>query len=391
MRALLLLLLLSQAHAAGVNTHVAQGKYTAEQAQTALSNVGAESFRDVYYWSNLELTKGVLQPNAPLRELEKQIGQSRPLITLCCTNGKVYGSVSFAAGSEHRTAFINYVRWVATRFKGKVYDYELWNEWNIGASMYNGTRYGDPLLYADLLREVHATLKAVDPEIRVVAGSIAGWDDAWAEALLKTDAPMEAISIHPYAFPNIPEIHIDYLLRFQALVNKYRPGLPILLSEIGWPTFTGTQGVSDWKAGLYLSRFLLLLPQVSQVKGVWWYSLVNHGVSTTDREANFGLLRSDFTPKHSHCTMLQTHKILKTATFLNSTRYANGVQHVTYKACDGSYIHAVWAEKTGVTMMVTGGGVAQMICDGGKFLLGSKIYVGLTPTVIRGDANITLQ
>jgi hypothetical protein len=377
----------------GVNSHVAQGKYSAEQAQTAISNVGAESFRDVYYWSNLEPTKGALQPNAPLRELEKQIAQSdRPLIVLCCTNGKVYGSVSFAPGSEHRAAFINYVRWVATRFKGKVLDWEVWNEWNIGFALYNGARYGDPALYVDLLREVHATLKAVDPNNRVIGGSMATMDVAWTEAILKLGAGqyMDAISIHPYVYPRIPETAIGDLEKLRDLVNLYQPGLSIYVTEVGWPSYTGTQGVSDWKAGLYLSRLMFLLPQISQVKGVWWYSMVNRGTSSTEREDNFGLVRSDFTPKHSHCTMLQTQKILQAATFLSSDRYANGVRKVSYRACDGSYIHAVWAERTTVTMTVTGGGVAQMICDGGKYFLGSKLYVGLTPTVIRGE-NITLQ
>jgi polysaccharide biosynthesis protein PslG len=389
----------------GVAAQITHYQYTADQAIFAMQEVGLQSLRDTYYWSNLEQTKGVFKPTPPLLALEKAIvsgkgvGQKSPLIILCCAN-RLYGG-GFPLSTEARGAFIRYAKWVATRLKGKVYDYQVWNEWNIGAHATYPVK-GDPGEYTRLLREVHSALKSVDPSIRVVGGAIAGWDSGWTEAMLQQGAAqyMDAISIHPYAYPNVPEIHIDYLYKFRALVDKYRSGLPIYLGEIGWPSYEGAQGVSEWRSGVYLARLLLLLPQISSIRGTWWYNLVNNGTDPTRREHNFGLRRADLTAKHANCTMKQTLAILRGSKFAGAGKYwKDGVgwfHRVTYTASDGSYIHGIWGEKAGsrLSIGVSNGGTKEVMCESGRQTIGgtTAMWVGVQPTIIRTTArSITMN
>jgi polysaccharide biosynthesis protein PslG len=387
-----------QAQTQGVTAHVTHFEYTAEQAIFAMQEVGLQSFRDTYYWSNVENAKGVFKPNPVLRELEKAIvsarsaGQKSPLITLCCSN-KLYGG-GFPLSAEARGAFLRYVKWVATRLKGKVYDYQVWNEWNIGAFGTYPVK-GDPAEYTRLLRDVYSALKSVDPNIRVVGGGIAGRDTEWAEALLQQGAAqyMDVISIHPYVYPQNPEISIDYLKEFSDLVNKYRSGLPIYLGEIGWTTARSKVGVSEWRQGVYLARFLLLLRQVPSVKGTWWYNLVNNGSNRAERDDNFGLRRFDMSSKHANCTMKEALAILRGSKYTAGGTYRKSgmpwFTWVTYTSNDGSYIHGIWADTDtkGATLSigVSNGGTKEVMCERSRQAIGgtTKMWVGMAPTIIR--------
>jgi hypothetical protein len=397
MRWLLALLLIpALALAQGVNSHVQHGEYSADRALSAMGTMGLKSVRAAYYWSHAEYVKGTFQPDTPLRELEKQLaGSSSPLLVFCCGNG-AYAANGFPITGEYRAGFLRYVKWVATRFKGRVFEYELWNEWNIGGHSYTSVRYGDPLQYADLLREVYAAVKAIDPNARVIAGAVSGWDSAWTEKLMATGAPMDGISIHPYAYPHIPEKHIDYLAQFQGMVNRYKPGLPIYVSEIGWPDFNGTQGVSEWRAAAYLSRFYLLMPTVAQVKGVWWYALVNNGTDPANREHNFGLVRQDFTLKEAACTMQRTQALLQGARYVSAGTITKGTdkfRRVTYALADG-YVHAIWAEGDPLNILVSAEGARETLCAGHQVSVGvaASIYVGHMPVVIHTRTpTITLE
>ena len=67
--------------------------------------------------------------------------------------------------------FVNYATAVATRYKGRVHHYQVWNEPNIFPEW--GNQRPDPIAYTDLLCRTYTALKAVDPDIVVVSGAIA--------------------------------------------------------------------------------------------------------------------------------------------------------------------------------------------------------------------------
>ena len=67
--------------------------------------------------------------------------------------------------------FVNYAVAVATRYRGRINHYQIWNEPNIYPEWGNAPI--DPAGYADLLCRTYDALKAVDPNIVVISGAIA--------------------------------------------------------------------------------------------------------------------------------------------------------------------------------------------------------------------------
>jgi len=67
--------------------------------------------------------------------------------------------------------FINYAVAVATRYRGRISHYQIWNEPNIYPEW--GNNPIDPAGYAELLCRSYQALKEVDPNIVVISGAIA--------------------------------------------------------------------------------------------------------------------------------------------------------------------------------------------------------------------------
>ncbi len=67
--------------------------------------------------------------------------------------------------------FVNYARAVATRYRGRISHYQVWNEPNIYPEW--GNNPIDPAGYAEMLCRTYMALKAVDPNIVVISGAIA--------------------------------------------------------------------------------------------------------------------------------------------------------------------------------------------------------------------------
>src|SRR5690606_4732503 len=59
---------------------------------------------------------------------------------------------------------------VATRYKGQIFHYQIWNEPNLYPEW--GEQNINPAAYAELLCRTHDALKAVDPNIVILTGAI---------------------------------------------------------------------------------------------------------------------------------------------------------------------------------------------------------------------------
>ena len=67
--------------------------------------------------------------------------------------------------------FVNYVAAVATRYKGRVHYYQVWNEPNVYPEW--GNQPVNPEAYTDMLCRTYRVLKGVDPSISVISGTLA--------------------------------------------------------------------------------------------------------------------------------------------------------------------------------------------------------------------------
>ena len=67
--------------------------------------------------------------------------------------------------------FGDYVGALATRYRGKIHGYEIWNEPNLAREW--GNKPPDPKGYVELLKVAYKAIKAADPEAIVISGGLA--------------------------------------------------------------------------------------------------------------------------------------------------------------------------------------------------------------------------
>lgn len=191
-----------------------------------------------------------------------------------------------AAEPQNIDDWRNYVRTVATRYKGRIHHYELWNEVSF-PSFYSGT----PKKLVDLAREAYLILKSVDPTITFVSPSVAGETAAainWLDQYLTAggDQYADVIGYHFYVPTKSPEAMVDLVRRVRALTVKH--GLvskPIWNTESGWRIANSdstpeTGAPKCWlrlspsEAAGYVSR-ALILGYAAGVQRYYWYAWDN--------------------------------------------------------------------------------------------------------------------
>jgi hypothetical protein len=126
--------------------------------------------------------------------------------------------------------FVNYARFCAQHFKGRVDHWEIWNEENSWA--WYGTP-PDPKAFGTLVRETAKVLKEVDPENYVIVGGTAALAPNFiAQALeLGGGGPyINAIGFHPYGMTQ-PELGLGALDVVEGRQQSFTP------EQMGYKTY----------------------------------------------------------------------------------------------------------------------------------------------------------
>ncbi len=374
---------------AGVGTHI--GAYPLAPTQAALAALDA-TVRDDVRWSSLEVTPGRLEWPSTLKDLELLVADAvmrgkRPLIVLPNGN-QFYDGGGQITSPQGIAAYARYARFVASHFKGRVDQFEVWNEWDQGGGSARGRRdKGDAAAYVNLLHASYAALKAESPGAVVIGGAMSGANTAWIEQFAKAGGLqyLDGVSIHPYVHCNAPpgpaapanlnlasfishaqphsdtvrlafaegalkpiggtpEQAIALVDRLKDVVDRYSStrAIPLYVTEMGWPTSIGQCGIQDAVAAAYLQRFMLLAAARPYVGGVWWYDLFDDGDDPTNREQTFGLHKHDRTPKATYRALLALKSVLNSDQVPVEMVGANGEITVSGRTADGKPFYAAW-------------------------------------------------
>jgi hypothetical protein len=203
--------------------------------------------------------------------------------------GKKFG----CAAPPNMPDWEEFVTTLATRYKGKISSYELWNEPNA-----SGFWTGTPKQMADLAARAYAIIKSIDPDAIVAspAASSTGWPlshDAWLDEYLTAGGGKYAdvIAWHGYSGRNDrpalpPE---DLTQQIQALRKVLeRHGMsdkPIWNTEGGWGKDAQLPD-ADEEAAFLVKWFLINF--TNGVQRAYWYQWDNGDWGTLWRE-NTGL------------------------------------------------------------------------------------------------------
>lgn len=164
-----------------------------------------------------------------------------------------------------------YVHTVATRYRGRIKQYEIWNEPNL-ESFYTGNV--DQMIA--LTQEAYQVLKAVDSSITVVSPSPTGGDSGslWLKEFFSKGGGnyVDVIGYHFYVTPDPPERMVPLIREVRAIASDY--GLyqkPLWNTEAGW---ADPKPFPDELAAAYVARSYIL-NWATGVSRFYWYAWDN--------------------------------------------------------------------------------------------------------------------
>lgn len=202
---------------------------------TAWSQIELEP--GVYKWDNLE---GILE-NAESK------GMNDILMVLGTTpewNAKTIGPDDYpqpgaASAPKDMKAWDAWVTEVATRYKGRISAYQIWNEANL-KNFWNGT----PEEMAELTKRAYDIIKAIDPEALVVSASpstrlTASFDrffPAYLKSLAAKGWPVDVVAVHTYPTADGDPVARGAVIKAvqDALTAAGAPDLPIWDTELNY-------------------------------------------------------------------------------------------------------------------------------------------------------------
>ncbi len=221
------------------------------------------------------------------------------------------------------TSFAQFVGRAVARYAPLgVHDWEIWNEPN--SSLFWKPR-PNVAQYAEMLKLTSAAIREQDDQATIVAGALAPASDAangsqiapvtFVEQLFAEGAApsFDVLSVHPYTYPQLPtdpdsswQSGFDLTEIHRTMTDLGDPK-DIWITEFGAPTGTDPRAVSETRQAQILVSGVSDAPP--SVQKVFLYGGRDRGWDESDREQNFGFVRSDFSAKPS-LTALQEALIM---------------------------------------------------------------------------------
>lgn len=195
----------------------------------------------------------------------------------------------FAAEPKDMDDWRTFIRTVASRYKGRIHAYEIWNEPNLRLfwtgnieQMVAMTRTA-----SEIIHEVDPRAMVVSPSATTTAGA------SWLSEFLKMGGGtyVDVIGYHFYVYPEPPESMMKLIQTVRRIMTDNGVGgKPLWDTETGWST--PKPFPSDDLAAAYLARAYVLTWSAG-VQRLYWYAWDNHGwVSLETTETDNHTLRS---------------------------------------------------------------------------------------------------
>jgi len=187
----------------------------------------------------------------------------------------------YAAEPTNLEDWRTFVRTVATRYKGRIHVYEIWNEPNV-KKFWTGNV--DQLVA--LTREASLIIHEIDPQAIVVSPPATGFPGIkWLpEFLNKAGQYVDVIGYHFYLTPKPPEATLQLVDAIKKVMSENGAGdKPLWDTEAGW--LPPAQVVPDLGAA-YVARSYIVL-WADGVQRFYWYAWDNHtsvALQMTDRD-----------------------------------------------------------------------------------------------------------
>jgi hypothetical protein len=249
--------------------------------------------REPGQWNFSSLDRYVLLAEQHNVEVLLPLGLSPPWASSRPNEKSAY-SPGNAAAPKDLNDWKTYVRTVATRYKGRIHYYEIWNEPNVERFF-----SGSPQEMVVLTREAAQILKQIDPSNHVVSPSATGeYGSHWLDKFLAAggDKFVDVIGYHFYVAPKPPEAMVSIIDKVRQVMTKYGlSDVSIWDTETGWaianqrtevkPQATGSYSrvLMEDEASAFVARSYLLAWRYG-LSRLYWYSWDNSTMGLTEAD-----------------------------------------------------------------------------------------------------------
>ncbi|MFD1875608.1 GH39 family glycosyl hydrolase [Hymenobacter bucti] len=223
-----------------------------EQYKTYLAPLGIKRLRMQAGWDKTEKVKGQYDFTWLDNIINDATGRGlRPWLQISYGNHLYPGGGGSNLGAgvptspEALAAWDQWVEALVTRYKGKVTDWEIWNEPNFGDNLDN-----TPAKCAALHIRTIDIIKRVQPAAKVSGLALGHIDLAYAEAFFKIMAQkgklklFDNITYHDYTYN--PDSHYPKVLALREILHRYAPIMPLRQGENGCPSAGGSGRGALW-------------------------------------------------------------------------------------------------------------------------------------------------
>ncbi|MCT9001991.1 glycosyl hydrolase [Microbacterium memoriense] len=270
----------------GVGLHVENEIYAG--AARYAGSLGLAEARNDILWHLNEKVRGQYDWDAAyVREFTRLHVNGLKVMGIVNYGNTLYGSTEVTPDNDEAiAAYGRYAAAIAQRFD--LVGLEVFNEFN--HERFNKAGCGTaPSCYVPLLRSVHDNVRAVAPDLPIVAGSTANYDAPWFDGLWQAGGMdyADAASYHPYQIVTNPTALADIIATSRASMQAYSGRtIPIWITELGSPSKSGTASLIEQSDFAFKASVTAL---GNNVEKFFWYDLINDSPDPAEHEGNFGL------------------------------------------------------------------------------------------------------
>lgn len=289
--------------------------YSQTDTDTALGllkAVGVDTIRIMLPWAGAEPVDDTFDWAAVDRMIDSAGAHGIKVLATINTTpdwAAVPGQQIYTAAPADLEAYGDFVSAVATRYQGKVADYEVWNEPN-----YEGfwEPTPDAAAYTALLKIAYTAIKAADPNATVIGGSVAAVAEVPGGSAINPVTYLsqmyaagaagyfDALAFHPYLYSKpfsvqqghagVPFTQAQQL--HEVMVANGDGHKKIWATEYGQPASEGGEAVQ----AAYVGDFLRAWRSLEFAGPAFIHTVADYGHDFPD-QATMGLFREDWTPK----------------------------------------------------------------------------------------------
>ena len=228
-------------------------------------------------WNFRLLDQYVALAEAHNVELLLPLGLTPTWATTQPSGASAYHPTGTAAAPKYIEDWRHYVSTVGRRYKGRIRNYEVWNEPNL-AEYWTGTVKE----LVNLAREATQILHDIDPSVTIVGPSATNRETglSWLNEYFSAGGGiyLDAIAHHLYVFPSPPEALTPFIGRVrQIMANHGVSDKPLWNSELGWAlpkVFSSDREAVGYRARAYVLNW------VNGVQRCYWYAWDNQEWAT---------------------------------------------------------------------------------------------------------------